>query len=687
MIPRETIDKIYAAAKIEEVVGDYVTLRKRGANLIGLCPFHNEKTGSFTVSPSKGIYKCFGCGVSGHAVGFIMEIEQCSYVEALKQLGKKYHIEVEERELTAEEQQRQDNRESMFVVNDFASKWFEQQLWDTAEGRAVGLGYFRERGLQDDTIRKFSLGYSPAKGNPLTDALKKKGFAERFIVSDAESGIGTGLVGKSEDGRLYDRFRDRVIFPIHTVSGKTVAFAGRILKKKENTGKYVNSPDSVIYSKTRELYGMFLAKQAIKREDRCYLVEGQMDVISLYQSGIQNVVSSGGTALTKEQIRLIHRFTDNITIIYDSDAAGIHAALRGIDMVLEEGMNVQVLLLPDGKDPDEFVRSTDASLVMEYIRTHSTDFIHYKADLLLRDAGHDPIRRSQALTDILHSIAIEPELVKRSEHIRLLSELSGTGEQDLHRVMTRQRLNYIDERQKRKDGQNADNTPSYTPQAAATEPASPEQPATPPAQVDTSLMYTAQDQRLQQRYAQLDTHFRNLIQVMLRDGQKPLFADTDGRPVTAAEYILSQLKQDGITPTNETYARVISEYEQHWHEPDFSPERYFSFHEDTDISRLAISLSSDPYPLSRMFSRQYVSENIQADATKEETDESVSYIVQVLLELKFDLINLRIDEVQRLLSDPSIDAENQQSLLRQQMEYMQIRGQFAHALGNRITAI
>ena len=680
MIPRDTIDRIYSAAHIEEVVGQYVSLKKRGANLIGLCPFHSEKTGSFTVSPSKGIYKCFGCGKAGNVVNFIMEIEQCSYPDALKTLAKRYHIPVEDREMTQEEQQRQDNRESMFVVNEFAGKWFEEQLWDTAEGKAVGLGYFRERGLQDDTIRKFSLGYSPAKGNSLTDALQKKGFAERFIVSDAESGIGTGLVGKSEDGRLYDRFRDRVIFPIHTVSGKTVAFAGRILKKKENTGKYVNSPDSIIYSKTRELYGMFLAKQAIKREDRCYLVEGQMDVISMYQSGIQNVVSSGGTALTKEQIRLIHRFTDNITIIYDSDAAGIHAALRGIDMVLEEGMNVQVLLLPDGKDPDEFAHSMDASLVIEYIRTHSTDFIHYKADLLLRDAGSDPIRRSQALTDILHSIAIEPELVKRSEHIKLLAELSGNSEQDLHRVMTRQRRNYIDERLKKKEGSDATAT-----QAPEMETMPEEQPA--PVQADKTLMYTAQDKRLQQRQAQLDTHFRNLIQVLLRDGQKPLFAGADGRPITAAEYIFAQLREDGITVTNETYARVMDEYGQHWQEPDFLPERYYSFHEDTDISRLAISLLSDPYPLRRMFSRQYVSENIQADAPKDEADELVSYIVQVLLELKFDLINLRIDEVQRLLSDPSLDADSQQALLRQQMEYMQIRGNISHSLGNRVTAI
>ncbi len=685
MIPRDTIDRIFSAAHIEDVVGQYVSLKKRGANLIGLCPFHSEKTGSFTVSPSKGIYKCFGCGKAGNVVNFVMEIEQCGYPEALKLLAKRYHIEVEDRELTVEEQQRQDNRESMFVVNEFAQKWFVEQLWETAEGKAIGLSYFRERGLQDETIHRFGLGYSPAKGNPLTEALQKKGFAERFIVSDAETGIGTGLVGKSEDGRLYDRFRDRVIFPIHTISGKTVAFAGRILKKKENTGKYVNSPDSLIYSKTRELYGMFLAKQAIKRADRCYLVEGQMDVISLYQSGIQNVVSSGGTALTKEQIRLIHRFTDNITIIYDSDAAGIHAALRGIDMVLEEGMNVQVLLLPDGKDPDEFARSMDASLVVEYIETHSTDFIHYKADLLLHEAGEDPIRRSQALTDILHSIALEPELVKRSEHIRLLSALSGNGEEDLQRVMTRQRKTYIDEKIKRREGANAEDGNTVAAQTASEN--TPANDSAAPVQADTSLMYSAQDKRLQQRYGQLDTHFRNLIQVLLRDGQRVLFTTEEGQAVTAGAYILSQLAQDGIEVSNEVYARIMKEYETQMQDAGFTPERYFSFHQDPAINQLAISLLSDPYPLSRMFSKQYVSENVEAEVKKEDPNELVNYIIQILLELKFDLINLRIDEVQQMLSGGTLDGASQETLLRQQMEYMQIRGQISQALGNRITAI
>ena len=451
MIPKETIERIYAAAKIEEVVSDYVTLRKRGANLIGLCPFHNEKTGSFTVSPSKGIYKCFGCGVSGHAVGFIMDIEQCSYVEALKQLGKKYHIEVEERELTAEEQQRQDNRESMFIVNDFANQWFQKQLWETQEGQAIGLGYFRERGLREDIIRKFQLGYSPEKGNPLAQALKAKGFKEEFITNNVDTKIGVGVVGKSEDGRLYDRFRDRVMFPIFTVSGKPVAFAGRILKKKDNVGKYVNSPDSIIYSKTNELYGLFQAKQAIARADMCYLVEGQMDVISMHQSGIENVVASGGTALTKPQIWLIKRFTSNITVLYDGDAAGIHAALRGIDMFLEAGFNVKVVLLPDGEDPDSYAQNHDSTEFIRYIEEHQTDFIRFKSALLSKDAGDDPFKRAELIKDITASIAIIPDIITRQVYIKDSAERLHMSEKVLTTEVVNLRRKKIEEHNKAKE--------------------------------------------------------------------------------------------------------------------------------------------------------------------------------------------------------------------------------------------
>ena len=450
MIPRETIDRINSTAKIEEVVADYVTLRKRGANLIGLCPFHNEKTGSFTVSPSKGIYKCFGCGASGHAVKFIMEIEQCSYVEALKQLGKKYHIEIEEREMTQEEQQRQDNRESMFVVNEFANQWFQQQLWETQEGQAIGLSYFRERGLRDDIIRKYQLGYSPEKGSPLAAALKAKGFKEEFITNDVDTKIGVGVVGKSEDGRLYDRFRDRVMFPIFTVSGKPVAFAGRILKKKDNVGKYVNSPDSLIYSKTNELYGLFQAKQAISRADMCYLVEGQMDVISMHQSGIENVVASGGTALTKPQIRLIQRFTSNITVLYDGDAAGIHAALRGIDMFLEEGFNVKVVLLPEGEDPDSYAQSHDSTEFINYIETHKTDFIRFKSTLLSKEAGEDPYKRATLIKDITSSIAFIPDMITRQVYIKDCAERLHMSEKVLTNEVVNIRRKRAEEREKSK---------------------------------------------------------------------------------------------------------------------------------------------------------------------------------------------------------------------------------------------
>ena len=540
MIPRETIDKIYAAAKIEEVVSDYVTLRKRGANLIGLCPFHNEKTGSFTVSPSKGIYKCFGCGASGHAVKFIMEIEQCSYVDALKQLGKKYHIEVEERELTAEEQQRQDNRESMFVVNEFANQWFQKQLWETQEGLAIGLSYFRERGLRDDIIRKYQLGYSPEHGNPLAKALKAKGFKEEFITNNVDTKIGVGVVGKSEDGRLYDRFRDRVMFPIFTVSGKPVAFAGRILKKKDNVGKYVNSPDSIIYSKTNELYGLFQAKQSIARADMCYLVEGQMDVISMHQSGIENVVASGGTALTKPQIWLIKRFTSNITVLYDGDAAGIHAALRGIDMFLEEGFNVKVVLLPDGEDPDSYAQNHDSTEFIQYIADHQTDFIRFKSALLSKDAGDDPIKRSTLIKDI--------------EVINL-------------------RRKKAEERAKSKEKQEIEEATTVTEQ-------------TPVQTTVTTAKPVAPKSPLEQNYY-------NLLQLIVRYGERPI--EVEGMVYTIGEVIIYTLENDEIKAPQPVYQTIMDEFKRHYKDEGFKAEQFYKFHPDPSVSSLAIDMIADKY--------------------------------------------------------------------------------------------
>jgi len=664
LIPRETIDRIFAAAKIEEVVGDYVTLKRRGANLIGLCPFHNEKTGSFTVSPSKGIYKCFGCGKSGHAVGFIMDIEQCSFVEAVKQIGRKYHIEVEERELSPEEQQRQDDRESMFVVNDFCNRWFQSQLWDTPEGQAIGLAYFRERGLRDDIIRKFQLGYSPEKGNPLAAALKQQGFIEKYIVNNVDTKIGTGVCGKSEDGRIYDRFRDRVMFPIHTVSGKTVAFAGRIMRKKENVGKYVNSPDSLIYSKTNELYGLFLAKQAIAREDLCYLVEGQMDVISMHQSGIQNVVASGGTALTKPQIRLIKRFTSNITVLYDGDAAGIHAALRGIDMFLEEGFNVKVVLLPDGEDPDSYAQSHNASDFIEYIQSHQTDFIRFKSTLLKEEAGGDPQKRAALIKDITQSIAQIPDMITRQVYIKDSADKLMINEQLLTREVIRLRRNKATEAEKQREEQ--DRMAAFAEDTEQTAPAP-----------------TAAPQQ-NKKQIKLEENYRNLLQVIVRYGERTLYVQENGQPVQTGEYILAQLSTDGIAAPNALCQTVIDEYLAHCHDAGFVAETFFKFHPNSAVSSLAVDLIADRYQLSQIYSKQSISENVVHEVKQEETAEQLDKLVgRLLLEIKLTVIELRLDEVEQLLKTDS-DWEQKKAQLAVQSQLLEVRNIICRQLGNRV---
>lgn len=649
MIPRETIDRIFAAAKIEEVVADYVTLKKRGANLIGLCPFHNEKTGSFTVSPSKGIYKCFGCGASGHALKFIMEIEQCSFVDAVKQLGKKYHIEVEEREMTAEEQQRQDNRESMFIVNDFANKWFQEQLWETQEGQVIGLSYFRERGLRDDIIKKYQLGYSPEKGNPLAKALKEKGFKDEFITNDVDTKIGVGVVGKSEDGRLYDRFRDRVIFPIFTVSGKPVAFAGRILKKKDNVGKYVNSPDSIIYSKTNELYGLFQAKQSIARTDMCYLVEGQMDVISMHQSGIENVVASGGTALTKPQIRLIQRFTSNITVLYDGDAAGIHAALRGIDMFLEEGFNVKVVLLPDGEDPDSYAQNHDSTEFIQYIKDNQTDFIRFKSALLSKEAGEDPFKRATLIKDITSSIAVIPDMITRQVYIKDCAERLHMSEKVLTNEVIAIRKKRAEERAKAKEKEQ---------EQAATEENKPVEqnntanPVTTPVKPATPI----------------DQNYYNLMQLVVKYGEQPIIVDDD--PYTIGEIIIYTLEGDHIQPPQPIYQTIIDEFKAHYKEPDFKAESFFKFHPNPEISALAIDM-------------------IAAKYRYEETDEQMQIgelVTRLLYEIKLTVINNQIDDLERKLKDAQAigDTNVQLQLLSYQPALIKQRNEICKLLGNRV---
>lgn len=418
MIDQATIDRILDAAQIVDVVSEFVTLRRRGVNYIGLCPFHNEKTPSFSVSPSKGLCKCFSCGKGGNVVHFIMEHEQLSYYEALKWLARKYNIEVKERELTNEEKQAQSLRESLFVVNQFASEYFQDVLYNHIDGQRIGMTYLRGRGFRDDIIKKFQLGYSTDSPDALAKAAIQKGYKEEFLVK-------TGLCYRKDNGSLHDRFWGRVIFPVHTLSGKVVAFGGRVLSSatKNVQMKYVNSPESEIYHKSRELYGIYFAKQAIVRQDRCFLVEGYTDVISMHQSGIENVVASSGTALTSEQIRLIHRFTNNITVLYDGDGAGIKASIRGIDMLLEEGMNIKVCLLPDGDDPDSFARKHNATDYQAYINDHEVDFIRFKTNLLMEEAGKDPIKRASLISSIVKSISVIPDAIVRSVYIRECSQL------------------------------------------------------------------------------------------------------------------------------------------------------------------------------------------------------------------------------------------------------------------------
>ena len=671
MIPRETIDRIFEAAKIEDVVGRYVTLKKRGANLLGLCPFHHEKTGSFTVSPSKGIYKCFGCGKAGSAVGFIMEIEQCTYVEALKNLAQTYHITIEERELTQEEKQRQDDRESMFVVNDFASKWFQEQLWDTAEGKAVGMAYLRQRGIREDIIKKFQLGYSPEKAR-LWEVAKKAGYQEAYLTNDVDTQIGTGVCLKDDKGGLYDRFRGRVIFPFFSVSGKVTGFAGRLIKQSDKAGKYVNSPTSILYEKKHELYGFYQAKQAIKREDCCYLVEGQLDVIQLVQSGIENVVASGGTALTFPQIRLIHRFTENVTILYDGDSAGIKAALRGLDMMLEEGVNVKVVLLPEGEDPDSFARKHDATEVLAYIQQHQTDFIRFKTQLLSAEAGNDPMKRADMINQIVQSIAIIPDIIKRQVYIKDCATFLQIQEDVLMRKVAEIRKRHIEEQKKKKQNEERLNNTSPAPATDA------EQAPTPTA--EASVVATAEATSNKER------NFQNIIQLIIRHGEKPIFQNGD-TIIRAGEYIIHELHNDNIEVENPLYQLILNEYMAHYKEDNWVAANYFQHHPKGEVSQFAVEMLADKYQLSRMYGKQMVSENVVKEVELPSEADTLPELTQrLLLELKFTIVNERINALQTMLRDAQQrdDWELIRTILAQQPLLNDIRQQLGKALGNRV---
>ncbi|MDR3265965.1 MAG: DNA primase, partial [Tannerella sp.] len=563
MIDRFTVDKIHEAAHIVDVVSDFVTLKKRGVNYVGLCPFHEDSSPSFYVSPAKNICKCFACGEGGTSVQFIMKHEQIPYNEALRYLAKKFNIEIKERELTDEEKQSKSDRESMMIVNGWAQNHFTSRLYDHEEGKTTGISYFRERGFRDDIVRKFQLGYSLTKRDDLYKTALENGFNETYLLK-------TGLVYKRDDGTVCDRFYGRVIFPVQTLSGKIVAFGGRILGKKDKIAKYVNSPESEIYHKSNELYGIFFAKQSIVKADKCYLVEGYTDVISMHQAGIENVVASSGTSLTHGQIRLIHRFTNNITVLYDGDMAGIKAAVRGIDMFLEEGMNVKVVLLPEGEDPDSFSRSRNSFDFNLFMKENEVDFIRFKADMLMKDASDDPIKKAALIRNIMESIAVIPDNIIRSVYIKECSYLFEEREQVLINEVIRIRL------QKPKSNSYQTNTEQSTTTKAVNniEEQRPEN-ADEPANIV--------DNKPRTKTSPFKKYEALLIRYVIKYGEKPLFEEViteeDGSEalpeITVAQYIKSELDNDDIELQTPLYKRILEEAVANSGDKNFVAQQYF----------------------------------------------------------------------------------------------------------------
>lgn len=579
MIDRETVQKIMDTANIVEVVSEFVTLKRAGVNYRGLCPFHDEKTPSFYVSPARGICKCFSCGKGGNVVHFLMEHEQITYPEALRWLANKYHIEIHEREQTDEEREAENLRESLFVVNDWAAKYFQDILHNHADGIAIGMQYFRSRGFRDDTIHEFGLGYCPRERTALADAALAHGFKEEYIVK-------TGLCYSRDDGRLIDRFSGRVIFPVHTIGGKVVAFGGRVLQTDKNTAKYVNSPESEIYNKRNELYGIFLAKREIQKEDRCFLVEGYTDVISMHQSGVKNVVASSGTSLTPGQIRMIRRFTKNITVLYDGDKAGIKASIRGIDMLLAEGMNVKVLLLPDGDDPDSFARKHNAEEYRKYIATHQTDFIRFKTNLYMEDSASDPVGRASLVDNIVESISLIPDMILRSMYIRECSRTMQVDEALLVDAVAKKRHEHRHEQEREREREAA--------RAEATSPQPGQESA------EAAPAEQAKPTEAKPAISKLGRFERMLIRIIVLYGELDLGEIDTGsetKEMTVADFVKYSLSIDGLEFSSPQYREILDEAVAHSHEEGFSPRKYFLYHPNQEISKIAAALESEKYQL------------------------------------------------------------------------------------------
>ncbi len=642
MIEQSVIQRIFDTAEIHDVVSDFVTLKKRGVNYIGLCPFHNEKTPSFIVSPSKGIYKCFGCGKGGNSVNFVMELEQLSYIEALKYLANKYSIPFEEKEVSPEQQKYRNDRESMMIVSSYANKYFKYCLKDTPEGRAIAMTYFKERGFREDIIEKFELGYCSDAWDGFTKSALDKGYKKEFIIK-------TGLTIDHEKG-LFDRFRSRVIFPIHGVAGKVIAFGGRSIKTDKKIAKYLNSPESDIYHKSRVLYGMYFAKKSIVQQDKCFLVEGYTDVMSFHQSGIENVVASSGTSLTVEQIRLIKRFSNNVTIVYDGDAAGIKASLRGIDLVLEQGLNVKVLPLPDGEDPDSFAKKHSSTNLINYIKDKEIDFIVFKTQLLLSEAQDDPILKARLINDIVRSVSIIPDSITRSVYIKECSSLLGVEESVLYQTISKIKGSAkiaVRDNTKIEDvstNKNLAKSPKYM----------------------------------------CDLEERMIIRYLLIFGKHIFFGNTEEEKasgqeqISVAEFIISEITSDNLYSDNPLYKLFFEEYSNNLDNKSFIPTKYFRDHINNELSNLAIDIISEPYELSKVWSKN---ENY----VETEDMKLKELVPKVVNEYKEKKVKLMLKDIENKLKIAQEDGDEADIvlLLQQKILFDRLKNSLLKELGNR----
>ena len=678
MIPHETVNKIIDTARVEEVVGEFVTLKRRGANYIACCPFHNEKTPSFYVSPSKGIYKCFGCGKSGTAVSFVMEHESLSYVEALKYLAKKYHIEVVEKEETAEEIAHKQHNESLLLVSEYAAKFFKDSL-QTPEGQAIGYQYFRSRGLEDETIRKYGLGWGPTDRKAFAEKARSEGYKEEFLTE-------TGLCIKYDDGRLVDRFSDRVIFPIHSVSGRVIGFGGRTLKTDKSVAKYQNSPTSEIYDKRHTLYGIYFAKNEISRSDKCILVEGYLDVLSMHQLGITNVVASSGTSLTVEQIRLIRKFTNNVTIIYDGDSAGIKAALRGIGLVLKEGLNVKVVLLPEGQDPDDFARRHTLDQVKDHIAQNERDFISFKTDLLLGEAGGDPIKRASLINDIADTIALIPDAVVRAVYVRSCSMKFEMDEQILSDRVNKSRTAMIvsEEEQRMREQERVARMAQQqamppVPMEPGDYPPMPEYDAPPAGYDDVPIVPPVQEGGIGMNEPVLAPCEKEILRFILESGCTELMFDVDsrfyvkGESVNVAEFIDSALAEDDANFHNEPLRRVYDEYFRLYDE-GLSQQQIQSRllnNMDQVISEVAKDLLIEKH--------QITVKNYESSLTAEST-RLVQFVPKSLMVYQIKKLELILKDLTAKLT-ATTDEEEQVALLAEISDYSKARTRLNNELG------